>query len=78
MPPRLTNIPLKDFRGFLEKAGLHPARVKGGHEAWSKRGMTRPIIVQTHIDPVPAFIVRQAIRALDLTNEDFFRLLFCC
>lgn len=74
---RLSNVPLRDFRIFLEKAGCTSERIKGGHEKWTRRGLLRPVILQTHIDPVPEFIVKNTLRNLGLSKEDFFRILFC-
>ena len=73
---KLSNIPLRDFREFLEKAGCKSESIKGGHEKWTKSGLLRPIIVQTHIDPVPEFIIKNTLRNLGLTTADFFRILF--
>lgn len=74
---RLSNIPLKDFRQFLEKAGCECEGIKGGHEKWTRSGLLRPVIIQTHIDPIPEFIVRNILRNLGLSKADFFRILFC-
>lgn len=49
---------------------------KGGHEKWVRRDLLRPIIVQAHENPVPEFIINNALRTLNLTKEDFFRILF--
>jgi len=73
---RLSNASLADYRLFLQKAGCSSTSIKGGHEKWTKRGLLRPIIVQTHVDPVPEFIIRNALRTLGLTKDDFFRILF--
>ncbi len=73
---KLSNVSLRDFRDFLSKAGCKSESIKGGHEKWTKPGLLRPIIVQTHIDPVPEFIVRNTLRNLGMTKEDFFRILF--
>lgn len=54
---KLSNVSLVEFRRFLQNAGCELHRVKGGHEHWVKSGLTRPITFQTHIDPVPEFIV---------------------
>ena len=73
---KLSNIPLKDFRKFLSSQGLNiikSTKGRGGHEKWSKSGMDRPITIQTHIDPVPEFIVKQVIRHLDMNRNDFFK-----
>lgn len=72
---KLSNISLKDFRKFLSKQGLNvikSSKGRGGHEKWSKLGMDRPITIQTHIDPVPEFIVKQVLRHLNMDRNDFF------
>lgn len=69
---KLSNISLDIFRRFLKKAGCKHIRTEGGHEVWTKKELTRPIIVQTHIDPIPEFIIKNALRNLGLTKKDFF------
>ncbi|EMS34612.1 hypothetical protein C943_03299 [Mariniradius saccharolyticus AK6] len=61
---------------FLNKAGCKEIRRNGGHIIFSKKELTRPIVVQSHIDPVPEFIIKNALRALGLTKKDFFEILF--
>jgi predicted RNA binding protein YcfA (HicA-like mRNA interferase family) len=73
---KLSNVKIADFQEFLTKAGCKIVRTNGGHEVWAKVGLTRPVIVQTHIEPVPEFIVKNALRNLGLTKADFFRILF--
>lgn len=71
---KISNIPLKDIRKVLCYLGLNcikTSKGRGGHEKWSKRGMRRPITIQTHIDPVPQFIVSQIIRHLELSRSEF-------
>ena len=72
---KLSNITLKDFRTFLKSQGLNlikEPKGRGGHEKWSKSGIDRPITIQTHIDPVPEFIVKQVLRHLKISKKDFF------
>jgi hypothetical protein len=72
---KLSNIPLQDFRKFLKSQGLNlikDSQGRGGHEKWSKLSLDRPITLQTHIDPVPEFIVKQILRHLNITKEMFF------
>ena len=72
---KLSNIPLKVFRKFLKSQGLNvikSSKGRGGHEKWSRSNIDRPITIQTHIDPVPEFIVKQILRHLGMTREDFF------
>ncbi len=45
---------------------------RGGHEKWSRADLDRPITIQTHIDPVPEFIVKQILRHLDISRDEFF------
>jgi predicted RNA binding protein YcfA (HicA-like mRNA interferase family) len=67
----LKNIPLKLFRSFLEEQGCVCNRTKGGHEHWSRKDLLRPITLQTHVDPIPEFIVRNTFKQLGLKKEDF-------
>lgn len=67
----LKNISISDFRKILELLGCSFSRTRGGHEAWKKQGLTRPIIFQTHVDPVPEMVVKNAIRDLGITREQF-------
>ena len=74
---KLSNISVKDFRKFLLSQGLElikDTKGRGGHEKWSKAGMLRPITIQTHINPVPEFIVKQVLRHLDMDRDAFFEL----
>jgi predicted RNA binding protein YcfA (HicA-like mRNA interferase family) len=64
MPQSLKNISLKDFRKFLEYKGLKVIRTTGGHEVWSGKDLLRPVILQTHVDPVPEFIIRNNLHTL--------------
>lgn len=72
---KLSNITVKDFRKFLEQQGLKiikDSRGRGGHEKWSRSDLDRPITLQTHIDPVPEFIVKQVLRHLQIDKKTFF------
>lgn len=75
MAQTLKNIPLKDFRKFLEYKGLKVIRIKGGHEVWSGKDLLWPIILQTHIDPVPEFIIRSNLRTLGSDKNELLRFL---
>jgi len=72
---KLSNISLKVFRKFLKDQGLKiikTSKGRGGHEKWSRANLDRPITIQTHIDPVPEFIVKQVLRHLEITRDEFF------
>lgn len=67
----LRNVPLKLYRDFLTAQGYTCNRISGGHEHWSRKDLLRPITVQTHVDPVPEFIIKNALKQLDLSKDDF-------
>mgnify|MGYP003940859935 CR=1 FL=1 len=75
MTQKLSNVSLKQFRKFLTEVGCKLIRTSGGHEVWSRADLTRPIIFQTHTDPIPEFIVKNNLKTLKLTPEDYFRVL---
>lgn len=75
MPRSLKNIPLKEFRKFLELKGLKVIRITGGHEVWSGKEMLRPIVLQTHIDLVPEFIIRNNLRTLGSNKNELLEFL---
>lgn len=67
----LNNVTLAEFRDYLRQNGLSQVRTKGGHEAWMKQGMTRPIVIQTHKDPIPEFVIQNNLRTLGISRKDF-------
>ena len=73
---KLSNIPLADFRRFLFEKGCSRAETgtkgRGGHDKWEKEGLLRPITLQTHVDPVPELVVRNALANLGMTKQNFF------
>ena len=71
----LSNVSISEFRAIMLLLGLTRVRTKGGHEAWMKAGMTRPAIVQTHVDPVPEYVLRNNLRIIGISREEFLTLL---
>jgi predicted RNA binding protein YcfA (HicA-like mRNA interferase family) len=72
----LKNITPNQFRRFLEFKGLKHIRTKGGHEIWSSTHLTRPVVLQTHENPIPEFIVMNNLRTMESTKKellDFIR-----
>lgn len=68
---KLSNVSVDEFRRFLCDAGCVMVSTEGGHEKWKKEGGMRSVIFQTHINPVPEFIIRNNLRTLGLTRRDF-------
>jgi predicted RNA binding protein YcfA (HicA-like mRNA interferase family) len=73
--PNIKNVTLKQLRSFLLHEGCNNTRSKGGHEFWTRSDLLRPICLQSYIDPVPTFIIKQILRALDMETEDFYKIL---
>ena len=67
----MKNISLQVYRKFLIYEGCKLIRTKGGHEHWSRKDLNRPITLQSHKSPVPEFIIKQHLRYLQLTSEEF-------
>jgi hypothetical protein len=65
------NVPLKKFRKFLIKEeGCTHIRDSGGHEIYARNDLPRSFPIQSHIDPVPRFIVDNARRWLGYLTPD--------
>ena len=67
---KLSNISISQFRVFLFDIGCSRISVEGGHGRWRKAGCLRPVIIQTHIDAIPEFIVKNNLRSLGLTRKE--------
>lgn len=72
---KLSNISIIQMRKILMYLGLSKLRTRGGHEAWHKNGLIRPIILQTHISPVPITVVKSIISTLNISTTDFINLI---
>ena len=68
---KLSNITLDEFRAFMKAKGLTLELTNGGHEMWSREGMQRPVVFQTHIDPLPEFVVKNNLVAIGVSRKDF-------
>ena len=63
---KLDNVSLRVFRRFLKDQGLECTGKEGGHEIWSKEGMTRPVVIQTHIDPVKRLHIKTNLDSMQV------------
>lgn len=75
MPNHLKNVSVRDCRKFLTKVGCHQNRSNGGHEHRTRYDLLRPITIQSHIDPVPEFIMKQILKALEVDRDEFWEIL---
>jgi predicted RNA binding protein YcfA (HicA-like mRNA interferase family) len=72
---KITNISLSAYRLFLETMGCVHVRTKGGHELWRHVNVERVLTLQNHVDPVPAFIIKQHLRYLGLSTQEFLTII---
>ncbi len=70
MAPSIKNVSIKKFKIFLLHYDLKQIRIESGHEIWSGKELTRPVVFQTHIDPIPLFIIKSNLRTMGLTLTD--------
>ena len=72
---KLSNISLSDFRTFLFEVGCTRVSTEGGHEKWTKQGLTRPVTLQTHIDSVPRLtaVIHASPYTLDYTALSYWQ-----
>lgn len=72
---KLSNISIAKFQAFLDLCKCKQIGINGGHEKWTRADLTRPIIFQTHIEPIPEFIIKNNLRGLGYTKKQFFEIL---
>ncbi len=62
---------LSKHRKFLENQGLTKYQGKGDHENWKRPGLKRPITLNQK-SPVPEFIIKQHLKLLEVTEEEYW------
>ncbi len=68
---KYSNISVSRFRNILKAFGLEQVRIKGGHEMWFKDGMLRNVVFQTHEEPIPEDIIKNNIKTMGVSKEEF-------
>jgi len=72
---KLSNIPLSKFKKFLKDQGCKHIGGRGGHLKYTRKDLQRPIVIQSHIDPVPVRIIGQVLRAMKMSNKKFLEVI---
>lgn len=72
--PRLTPIKRKKFETFLRFIGCTLKRTKGDHFIYHRSGLKRPIII-TADSEVPVFIIRNNLRTLGISIEEYLNII---
>ncbi len=72
--PALTPVKWKEFERFLLFIGCIFKRQSGGHRIYTRAGLKRPIVVPAH-GTIPIFVLRNNLRLLGITSEQYFEIL---
>jgi predicted RNA binding protein YcfA (HicA-like mRNA interferase family) len=72
--PRITPIKRKKFEKFLEYIGCKSKRIKGDHLIYDRPGLKRPVVITTDKE-VPVFIIRNNLRTLGVSTEEYLEIL---
>jgi predicted RNA binding protein YcfA (HicA-like mRNA interferase family) len=71
---KLTPVHWKKFEKFLFYVGCNFVREKGDHRVYWRDGLNRPVIVPRDTQ-LPIFIIRNNLRTLGLSVEDYLEIL---
>jgi predicted RNA binding protein YcfA (HicA-like mRNA interferase family) len=71
--PRLRPIKRNLFAKYLLSKGCFLKRTVGGHEVYDRKGLNRPIIIQTHFKEVPINHIKSNLNTLGETLEQFHK-----
>lgn len=72
--PRLAPVKRKKFETFLRMVGCSLKRVSGDHLIYTRPNLKRPVIV-TADSEVPIFIIRNNLRTLDMSVEEYLNII---
>ena len=70
----LIPIHWKNFEKFLLFIGCRFAREKGDHRIYWRQGLKRPVVIPRHGE-LPIFIIRNNLRILNITPEEYLEIL---
>jgi predicted RNA binding protein YcfA (HicA-like mRNA interferase family) len=68
---KLAPVSPREFEKFLKFIGCTFIRQKGSHRVFTRSGLIRPIIVPCHSGDLPTFVVRNNLRLLNISIEDY-------
>jgi len=72
--PRITPVHWKKLEKVFLSAGFHFARQQGSHRAYTRPGISRPVIIPTY-DEVPVTVIRNNLKTAQISRDEYFRLL---
>jgi predicted RNA binding protein YcfA (HicA-like mRNA interferase family) len=72
--PKITPVHWKVLEKIFLAAGFQFARQEGSHRSYTKRGVSRPIVIPTY-DEIPVSIIRNNLKTAGISREEYFRLM---
>jgi len=72
--PRITPVSWRKFEKFLKHIGCTYEREKGDHRIWWRSDLLRPVVIQK-IKDIPVFIIRNNLRVLDVSQNEYLEIL---
>lgn len=72
--PSLNPIKKKKFEKFLVFVGCYLKRQKGDHLIYDRTDLKRPVVI-TCDKEVPVFIIRNNLRTLGISIEEFLKII---
>lgn len=71
--PQLHPIHWKEFEKFILYVGCKFKRQKGDHRVYWRVGLNRPVVLPTY-KSLPIFIIRNNLRTLNITVEEYLEI----
>jgi predicted RNA binding protein YcfA (HicA-like mRNA interferase family) len=72
--PKVGPIHWKKFEKFLLKIGCRLERERGDHRIYWKIGLKRPVVIPKD-SALPVFIIRNNLRILGISPEEYLKIL---
>ena len=72
--PAITPVKWKEFERFLLFVGCVFKRQSGGHRIYIRAGLKRPLVIPAH-GTIPVFVIRNNLRLLEISPEQYFEIL---
>jgi len=72
--PKKQNITNKQFQKFLLFVGCSLKRSKGDHFVYTRSDLIRPIVIPND-NPLPQFIIRNNLKLLGISWDEFFSII---
>ncbi len=72
--PRLAPINWRKFEKFLLFVGCEFVREKGDHRVYARAGLKRPVVIPRD-SALPVFIIRNNLKILRISNEEYLEIL---